>query len=257
MNLIKKKIILKLASFFSFFWLCIPPRLRRFIFTSAFILESRNQKPSNGLINLFKIKDKLEWIINERSIAYDHGIHPKHRLTSYHKFFIDRINGGDVILDVGCGQGIVACSIASAIKKSFVIGIDINKQNIIKGKSLIRKKELKNIKLIHGDIYDQKEIKVDKILISNVLEHIDNRCDFIEKLKLITGAKFFLIRVPLFERDWHLPLRKELGINYYSDIDHKIEHTIDEFRDEIKRSNLFIKEIFTLYGEIWANCINE
>ena len=257
MKLIKKKIILKLANFLSLFWLLIPSSFRRFIFTSAFILESRSQKTSMGLINLFEIKDKLEWIINERSIVYENGIHPKHRLTSYHNFFIDRINEGDVILDVGCGQAIVACSIASARRKSFVIGIDINKQNIIKGKSLIRKKELKNVKLINGDIYDQKEIKVDKVVISNVLEHINDRRKFIENLKNITGAKSFLIRVPLFERDWQLSLRKELGINYFSDIDHKIEHTIDEFKDEMKKSNLVLEEIYTLYGEIWANCINE
>ncbi len=257
MHFMKKKLILKLASFISFFWLCIPSRFRRFIFTSAFILESRSKKTSSGLINLFKIKDKLEWVINERSIAYNYGIHPKHRLTSYHEFFIDRINEGDVVLDVGCGQAIVACSIASSRKKSFVIGIDINKQNISKGKCLVSKKKLKNVKLIDGDIYDQKEIKVDKVIISNVLEHINDRSEFIEKLKKITGAKFFLIRVPLFERDWQLPLRKELGINYFSDIDHKIEHTIEEFKDEMKKSNLILEEISTLYGEIWANCINE
>ncbi|MFL2881516.1 MAG: class I SAM-dependent methyltransferase [Prochlorococcus marinus subsp. pastoris] len=257
MYLIKKKIILKLANFLSLFWLWIPSRFRRFLFTSFFILESRTEKTNIGLINLFKIKDKLEWIINEKSIVYDHGIHPKHRLTSYHKFFIDRVNEGDLILDVGCGQAIVGCSIATARNKSFVIGIDINKKNIIKGNALIKKKELKNIKLIYGDIYNQKEIKVDKVIISNVLEHINDRRDFIENLRNITGAKSFLIRVPLFERDWQLPLRKELGINYFSDIDHKIEHTIDEFKDEMKKSKLTLKEISTLYGEIWANCINE
>ena len=122
---------------------------------------------------------------------------------------------------------------------------------------MINSKNLKNVKLICGDINDQKELRVDKIILSNVLEHIDNRVEFIENLKLITKAKYFLIRVPLFERDWQIPLMRELGIDYFSDNDHKIEHSIVEFKKEISDSKLIIKEMKTLWGEIWVNCINE
>ena len=257
MNLMKKKLILKVANLFSFLWLSIPSNIRKFIFTSSFILESRGARAENGLIRLFELKNKLEWVINERSIAYENGIHPKHRLTNYHDFFINRINNGEVVLDVGCGQAIVAASIAAAKKNSFVIGIDIDADNIRKGKNLINSRNLKNVKLIYGDINDQKELKVDKIIISNVLEHIDNRIQFIENLKFITKAKYFLIRVPLFERDWQIPLMKELGIDYFSDNDHKIEHSIAEFRREMSDSKLIIQEIQTLWGEIWVSCINE
>jgi len=89
---------------------------------------------------------------------------------------------------------------------------------------------------------------------SNVLEHVSNRVNFLSKLKEITLAKRFLIRVPLFERDWQLPLRRELGINYYSDDDHKIEHRLEEFQAEIKASGLYAAETLTLWGEIWADC---
>ena len=253
----KKKLILKIANIFAFLWLSIPSKIRKFIFTSFFILESRGRNSGNGLIRLFELKRKLEWIINERSISYGKGIHPKHRLTNYHDFFIDRIQDGEVVLDVGCGQAIVAASIASARKNSLVIGIDINADNIEKGKKLINSKSLKNVELIAGDINDQKELKVDKIIISNVLEHIDNRIEFIENLKFITKANNFLIRVPLFERDWQIPLMRELGIDYFSDNDHTIEHSIAEFKKEMSDSKLIIKELKTLWGEIWVSCINE
>ena len=115
-------------------------------------------------------------------------------------------------------------------KNSLVFGIDINEDNIRKGKNLINSKKLKNVKLICSDINDQKELRADKVIISNVLEHIDNRIEFIKNLKLITNSKYFLIRVPLFERDWQIPLMRELGIDYFSDIDHKIEHSILEFK---------------------------
>ena len=214
MNLMYKKLILKISNLLSLFWLFIPSKVRKF-FTSLFVLESTGSNKGNGLIRLFELKNKLEWVINERSIAYDNGIHPKHRLTNYHDFFINKINDGEVILDVGCGQAIVTASIATAKKNSLVFGIDINEDNIRKGKNLIDSKKLKNVKLICSDINDQKELRADKVIISNVLEHIDNRIEFIKNLKLITNSKYFLIRVPLFERDWQIPLMRELGINYF------------------------------------------
>jgi 2-polyprenyl-3-methyl-5-hydroxy-6-metoxy-1,4-benzoquinol methylase len=252
-----KKLILKISNLFSLIWLLVPSKIRKFLFTSFFILESRGSNKGNGLKRLFELKSNLEWVINERSIAYDKGTHPKHRLTPYHDFFIDRINDGEVVLDVGCGQAIVAASIAAARKNSFVFGIDIDEDNIKKGKNLINEKKLKNVKLIFGDVYEQRELKADKVIISNVLEHINNRIEFIEYLKLITKAKYFLIRVPLFERNWQIPLMRELGIDYFSDIDHKIEHTIMEFKKEMSDSKLIIKEMQTLWGEIWVSCINE
>ena len=69
----KKKIILKLASFLSLFWKCIPFDIRKLFFTSFFIIESRGDKSKDGLKRVFLIKDKLEWIINERAIKYDNG----------------------------------------------------------------------------------------------------------------------------------------------------------------------------------------
>ena len=52
-------------------------------------MESRNKNEATGLKNIFKLKDKLEWVINERALSYGKNIHPKHKLTRYHYFFID------------------------------------------------------------------------------------------------------------------------------------------------------------------------
>ena len=252
----QKKLILKVADFISTFWRFIPFKLRRFIFTLLFILESRDQKASKGLSRIFLIKDNLEWIINERAIVYGEGIHPKHRLTSYHDFFVKRIQDGESVLDVGCGIGVVSMSLAQARRKSKILGIDINEKNIDYANKLSKEKAIKNINFICGDINLQKNIKVDTLILSNIIEHINNRPKFLKQLKKITGANNYLIRVPLFERDWQLPLRKELKIYYFSDIDHKIEHTIKQFKKEMIKSELEIREINTIWGEIWANCTN-
>ena len=114
--------------------------------------------------------------------------------------------------------------------------------------------EDQNVDFIFGDINSQKEINCDTVILSNILEHISERKNFLENLIIKTSAKNFLIRVPLFERDWQIPFRKEIGSYYFSDQDHKIEHSLEEFKYEMSLSKLKIKEIFTMWGEIWANC---
>ena len=83
---------------------------------------------------------------------------------------------------------------------------------------------------------------------------MNNRDKFLQNLLIAAKTSRMLIRVPLFERDWQLPLRRELGVNYFSDDDHKIEHQLNEFYLDIKNAGLEAVEALTLWGEIWADC---
>ena len=250
----KRIILLKFARLLSFIWFLLPPGLRRTIFAGLFIIESRDKNPIKGLKSLFLIKDKLDWVINERALKYGSGIHPKHYLIGYHQFFSSRIKNGSKILDVGCGIGIVAISIAKQLPKSSIIGVDISQKNIEMANKLLTQNNLKNVHFIHGDINDQKDIKTDYVVLSNILEHIENRIDFLKNIQKICNSNTFLIRVPNFERDWQIAMRKELGVYYFSDDDHKIEHTIKQLEEELKSAGFVIKEKITLWGEIWAEC---
>ena len=249
-----RELVLKFANLISILWLLFPSRIRNFIITSLFILESRDRNTKKGLIRIFRIKDKLEWIINERSLKYENGIHPKHRLTDYHSFFIERIKNGEKILDVGCGNGMVAMSIAKAFPKSFVLGVDINNKNIEFAENISKEKGIRNIRFAKGDISNEVNINADVVILSNVLEHINKRVIFLQNIFKKSKAKKFLIRVPLFERDWQIALRKELDTYYFSDNDHKIEHTVNEFKKEINQAGFYIKDMKTIWGEIWAEC---
>ena len=91
--------------------------------------------------------------------------------------------------------------------------------------------------------------------------HIDlfmrtkKRVYFLKKIVQSFSPKTILIRVPLYERNWEIPMRKELGINYFSDSTHFIEHSKDTFKKEISNAELKIDSIEILWGEIWAKCI--
>ena len=250
----RKSFILNIAKLVSIPWLFLPFTVRKFLFTTFFIIESRDKDPKKGLKSLFLIKDKIDWVINERALKYGSGIHPKHSLMKYHDFFSSRIKDGSKVLDVGCGIGIVSLNVAKKLTKSSIIGIDINKKNIMLAKELLYKANLKNVNFIHGDINNQKDITVDYVILSNILEHIENRTKFLKNIQKISNSKIFLIRVPNFERDWQIAMRKELGIYYFSDIDHKIEHTVDQLKKDLMIAGFTIKETITNWGEIWATC---
>lgn len=247
-----KSFLLKIIYIISLPWKLIPSKIRSFIFTGLLLLESRGRDTSQGLKRLLLIKDRLEWIINERALKNGNGVHLKHRLINYHNFFIDNIKNGESVLDIGCGYGAVSRSVASSKPKSKIIAIDINKENIIKANSY---RKIKNLKFMVQDANtDNLFIKSDVVILSNVLEHIENRILFLSHIKKCSDPKKILIRVPLFERDWQMPLRKELKINYFSDEDHKIEHTVDEFINELSSANVKIENLTTKWGEIWAVC---
>ena len=124
------------------------------------------------------------------------GLHPKHRIMNYHKFFVDNVSKKDVVLDIGCGNGALTYDVAKKAKR--VVGIDSNKKNIEFAKAKYLRS---NVEYIHGDaLKDLPNRLFDVIILSNVLEHIDKRVDFLNFLKKL--ASKFLIRVPMLNRSW-------------------------------------------------------
>ncbi len=247
-----KSLLLALAGVVGWVWRLVPTRLRTGFLTGMFILDSRSPSPAEGLRRLLILKDKLEWVINERAMAYGGNEHPKHRLMRYHQFFVDRINDGQRVLDVGCGYGAVARSIALGRPQCVVTGMDMNQSRLAQARAAVNPA---NLSFVEGDA--TREVPPggwDVIVLSNVLEHVADRVGFLRGLQSASQAPRMLVRVPLFERDWQMPLRRELGVNYFSDDDHKIEHRLEEFHAELASANFHAVEIMTLWGEIWADC---
>jgi hypothetical protein len=62
----------------------------------------------------------------------------------------------------------------------------------------------------------------------------------------------FLIRVPLFERDWRVPVKQELGVEWRLDPTHETEYTQESFAEEMKQARLTVTHQEIRWGEIWA-----
>jgi len=174
------------------------------------------------------------------------GIHPKHRLMKYHLFFVNNIDSGDSVLDIGCGNGYLTYDISEKAEK--VVAVDLDRKNI----ELAKKKFFRqNITYVVADATRLNlEEKFDVIVLSNILEHIEDRYSFLSRIYPL--ADKFLIRVPMLNRDWLTYYKKELGCNYLLDPTHKIEYTLDTFKREVAGAALKVKSYSIQFGEIWA-----
>lgn len=184
-------------------------------------------------------------MISKAAVIENKGLHPKHEIMQYYKFFQDNISSKENVLDVGCGNGYVAGKVSKKAKN--VTGIDIRIENIEKAKTFNKKK---NLKFITGDAtkFDFK-FKQDVIILSNVLEHIDERIIFLKKMSKI--APKILIRVPLISRSWVDFYKKQKGFEYRLDKTHFIEYEESEIFSEIKEAGLEVSSYKIKWGEIF------
>jgi len=198
------------------------------------------------LKSALKLHNWLYKVISVLAIKSEGGLHPKHRLIGYHQFFLNNVSGGDRVLDIGCGNGALAYDVADRVKS--VTGIDIEEKNIRKAKA---KYSRPNMKYIVGDATkDLTGEKFDSIILSNVLEHIEDRVGFMKSLK---GLSFkYLIRVPMMDRDWVPLYKKELGIEWRLDLTHFTEYTEASFREEMNQAGYQVESLSVQFGEIWA-----
>jgi len=174
------------------------------------------------------------------------GIHPKHRIMKYHDWFTTHIKSNWFVLDIGCGNGALTSDIGLVARK--VVGIDISDDNI---KNARENCKVENVEFICDDVVTCSiDFKADCIVLSNILEHIKDRDVFLERLKMV--SKRFLIRVPMLNRDWITPYKREMNIEWRLDNTHYIEYTKESFYEEMYSAGMIIKEQEIVWGEIYS-----
>lgn len=207
--------------------------------------------PQEALRFLLRLDVGLYAGHGRNAVRYGDGVHVKHRLINYHNFFITRIQPNARVLDVGCGNGVLTRNMAQYAKVK-ILGIDIKADNITKAKQ--NPHPLVEYRVGDATILNDMG-QFDVITLSNVLEHLSNRSHFLRQLMHHTTASYLLIRVPLFERDWRVPLKKELGVEWRLDSTHEIEYTQESFAQEMAEAGLKIHYQEMRWGEIWAHVI--
>jgi SAM-dependent methyltransferase len=204
---------------------------------------------AEALRRLFAVDDLLQGEIDQLSIRRDGGVHPKHRLTRYHDFFVSRVHAGERVLDVGCGKGELAHDLAERAGVS-VVAIDVLPEKIAFARERFPHPR---VEYRHADVYRfEPSGGFDAVVLSNVLEHLAEREALLRRIVGVTQPQRILIRVPALDRHWHIPLRRELGITYFSDPTHETEYVMETLGAELERAGLELASIETRWGELWA-----
>lgn len=214
-------------------------------------LYARWAKPQSALVFLFNLHKRILTLISDRASDYEGGVHPKHRLMQYHKFFVDRLHSGEKVLDIGSGRAFLANEMAKT--GALITGIELSEKNVAISKRLYKQD---NLKFILGNAWkDLPDEKFDTIVMSNVLEHIDDRVGFLKKVQKEAHPKRWLIRVPCFDRDWTVPMARELGVDSRLDETHFTEFTKESFEREMHDAGLNIKSFEVCWGEIYSELV--
>lgn len=215
----------------------------------ALLTRARRAPPRGGLRLLFDVDQRVYLTEGRLAKAYDGGVHAKHRLTRYHDFFVDRIAEDERVLDVGCGIGALAHDLAERCG-AHVTGIEIDASNLAEARQRFPHEK---VTYVEGDVTrDTPDGRFDVIVLSNVLEHLRDRPALLRRLVEATGAGLVLIRVPSFERDWRVPLRREVGVDWRLDDTHETEYTLESMREELGEAGLGLIELEARWGELWV-----
>lgn len=210
--------------------------------------------PEAALRFLFKLDAVLYELQGSMSVVYNGGIHTKHRHMKYHDFFVNRIHADERVLDIGCGIGAVAYDVAEK-SGAFVVGIDMNADHIRIAEERFAHPRIHYV--LGNALKDLPGEHFDTVILSNVLEHLPERSQFLYQVQQSVHPHRFLIRVPMFERDWRVPLKKELHVEWRLDMTHETEYTHEEFEQELKAAGLRITYKEIRWGEIWAEAMND
>lgn len=201
---------------------------------------------------LLHLRNALDVMISTEATRLEGGVHPKHRLTDYHRFFWERLRPGERVLDIGSGVGALAYDMAEH-GGAEVTGVELSPKNHALA---VERFSHPHVRHILGDVFtDLPAGSYDTAVMSNVLEHIEDRPGFLRKVQGTHTPKRWLLRIPARTRDWTVPFMDELGIDSRLDSTHFTEYSEQQLHDELAAAGLRITQLMSVWGELWCEAV--
>jgi predicted RNA methylase len=203
--------------------------------------------------SLLKLNNFSYQAVSYCSMTIGNGRHLKKNYILYKKWFIERVNENDTVYDIGANNGDLSIDIAKHVKHVYAIEISKKQYKILNENT----KLVSNITCLLGDatVYKLETIP-SVIILSNVLEHIDNRIPFLRNLLDLYPNSRLLIRVPYKYTSWIVALKEEYKVEWRTDDEHFLEYDNDILSSELNQSGWNVTEpILFNFGEIYCQAI--
>lgn len=205
----------------------------------------------------FRLYLNLEWIFDrlahEMSFkVYSPEMHPVR--TKSKDFILQKISSESVVLDLGCNLGDIAFIIAEKAKE--VVGIDYNSTAIAEANRVYKRE---NLAFIYGEALEyleRREKKFDTLILSHILEHLDNPGEFLFKFK--DYFEWIYIELPDFDKYYLNQYRVDQKLELvYSDSDHVTEFDRYELMELLEKCQIEIVRSEYIYGlqKLWCKNI--
>lgn len=140
------------------------------------------------------------------------------------------------LLDIGCGNGVVALYVADHYSVNSVIGVDVNSNNVKIANEEKKKRNKNNVKFIEGDAQNLSQINSNSIdIIINIESafHYPQKELFIDEIYRILkpGGQFVIADILTTSKENMLLKGWKKKMNYY-------HWSFAKYRDAFDRSNL-------------------
>jgi SAM-dependent methyltransferase len=164
-----------------------------------------------------------------------YAIHPKHLVDHpWHDWYLPYLRGGDRVLDVGTSNG--AHLLRAAMRCRAIVGFDHDTAQLAHAAAEIRQRRLEHARVFAGDVtgrFPFRDGAFDVVLFLDVIEHVVPRVAVLREIhRVLGGGGRLLVSGPNRETRWRATLRAA-GLFAYSDPDHKVEYSREEFLTEL------------------------
>jgi len=162
-------------------------------------------------------------------------VHPKHLVDApWHHWYLEHLRPTDTVLDVGCANG--AHTLTAARHARRVVGLDRDLRHLRIAAASARRLELRNIRLFARDVtapFPFRDASFDAVLFLDVIEHLEPRVAVVREIRRVLKPEGrLLVSAPNRDTAWRRRLG-EAGLFAFSDPDHKVEYTHEEFLAEL------------------------